>query len=201
MPAYQDIPLATDKLSVSQDDIKNNFLVIKALVDVNHNTFAAGVSPEGKHKFVTMPEQGAAPATLANEGAVYTKVGTAPTARTELFFRRESDGAELNMTSGTTVGGGTKGWSYLPSGILMKWGYKSANDEDDVTFATELGTSPAFTAAPIVMASPYTSTTATDSSIQIGPTTTLKFKVFCKKRTSTDTYGAPMTFNWIAIGA
>ena len=112
------IPLATDRLSSSQNDLLNNFTAIKALVDVNHETFANGVSPEGKHKFVTMPEQGAAPATLANEGALYTKVG-ATSAVAELFFRRESSGDEIGFTEGTLA---NNGWTRLPCGLLVKWG-------------------------------------------------------------------------------
>lgn len=50
----------------------------------------------GYHKLVRLPEQGSAPSTPASYGAIYTKdSGTQP----ELFFREESDGDEVQLTS------------------------------------------------------------------------------------------------------
>jgi len=133
------IPEATDVPSQSQSQIKDNFDAINTVVAVNHVAFnAAG---EGKHKFAQMPEQGAAPATAANEGAIYTKQGTKTTV-TELVFRRESSGTEIEMTAGE----GVNGWTMLPSGLLLKWMTVSATAGDQDLFWPTGPTIPPFSA-------------------------------------------------------
>lgn len=88
------IPQPTDNPSSSQDQILQNFQSISTLVAVNHVQFNDG--DEGKHKFLQMPEESSAPATAANEGALYTKdTGSEP----NLFWRKESSGAEQQMTN------------------------------------------------------------------------------------------------------
>jgi len=116
MPVYNVTPNAADRISETQDPIKTNFASIGTVVAVNHN--AIDGANAGMHKFLQMPEQGAAPTTAANTGAIYTKVG-ADSAVTELAFRREGDGSVIEMTA--------KGasWTWLPSGILMHWGQNS----------------------------------------------------------------------------
>jgi len=152
MPVYKDdIPQPTDRLSLSQVELLNNFAAIKALVDVNHETFTGGISPEGKHKFMTMPEQGAAPTTLLNEGGLYAKVGVTSGA-TELFFRREDDGDEIAMTEG---GHATPaGWTYLPSDFLVKWGKTGA----PTTFNLNTALGPNFSALQLPFIALCTST-------------------------------------------
>jgi len=118
----QNIPQPTDQLKVSQADILANFQALKTLIDVNHETF--GATGEGKHKFVQMPEQGAAPTTAANEGGLYTAEG-ATTAVSQLYFRRENDGIKIPITEGTLPGvnfGITNGFAFLGSGLLLKFG-------------------------------------------------------------------------------
>jgi len=119
-------PAAIDQLNDSQDDIQKNFEAIKDLIDVNHETFAGGAGDEGKHKYVTMPEQGvdvtSAPQTLANETAIYCRLNDAATA-SALFFRPEGQGAgagtEYDFTSATKA---ASGYTMLPSGLIIKWG-------------------------------------------------------------------------------
>jgi len=110
------IPAAGDLLSQSQADIQDNFAALKTLIDVNHGTFAA--ADEGKHKHITLPEQGADPTTLANEKAMYAKQ-SALSGVSELFIRNESDGTVTEFTSSTQA---ASGYTRLPSGILLKWG-------------------------------------------------------------------------------
>lgn len=109
-------PLANQRLNATQAPIKDNFAGIKTLVDVNHETF--DIADQGKHKFLQMPEQGAAPTTAANEGGLYTKENTTTTV-TELYFRRESDGSELPLTGGNNAA--NSGWAYGPNGLIFKW--------------------------------------------------------------------------------
>lgn len=109
------IPAANDLLSVSQGQIKDNFTELQTVIQINHVAFGSG--DQGKHKFLQMPEQGSAPTTAANEGGLYCKQGTGSV--TQLFFRRESSGSELEMTGASLA---ASGWSYLPSGLIMQWG-------------------------------------------------------------------------------
>ena len=127
---YPAVPAATEDQDQTQPQILANFTGINNWTAVNHYNFADANS--GKHKFLQMPEQSSAPAIAANEGALYTKEGATSTV-TELAFRRES-GAVIEMTATGTSG--TTRWSMLPSGLLMKWGTKTAqgiNQAVDIT--------------------------------------------------------------------
>ena len=136
------IPQANDIKSQSQGDLLANFVAIQTFVEVNHETFAA--ANEGKHKFVTFPEQGADPTTAANEVAVYSKTSALGDAGTALFLRKEGDGTVIEFTSSTQ---NANGWTRLPSGILLKWGTGTvnANTTAVATFPVA-ATVPAFTA-------------------------------------------------------
>jgi len=120
--AYQENkPAAIDQLNQSQGDIQGNFAAIKTLVDINHETF--GTADQGKHKYVTLPEQVAGPATAANEMALYTKeVGGA----SALFLRKEGSGSEINFTTATLTSGAS-GYCVLPCGLKMNWGKGTAS--------------------------------------------------------------------------
>jgi hypothetical protein len=63
-----------------------------------------------------MPEH-AAPTTAIDEAGFYANVGVT-SAVTELYFRRENNGASVAFTEGTNA---ATGWSWLPSGVIMKW--------------------------------------------------------------------------------
>jgi len=121
MPAYQETkPLATDKLSDSQADIANNFTAIKALVDVNHETFNSGASPEGKHIKADFTNSATHPAVAATDVLLYNYLN-ALTAQQELYAKRT--GALATEGIPITAGSATsQGWTYLPSGIILKWG-------------------------------------------------------------------------------
>lgn len=116
--AYQaNIPQATDALSQSQLDIQNNFGAIQTLIDVNHVDFAS--ADQGKHKWVTFPVQGSAPSFNIGELGLYN-LAYAPTSRNELFVTN-AVGSSYPITASyinTNVG-----WTYLPSGMLMVWGF------------------------------------------------------------------------------
>lgn len=119
--AYTLIPNATDQLSVSQGDLLNNFTAADTIFAQNHGGFLAN---DGTHKFVQMPEQGSAPATTVDQGALYTAVG-ATSGVTEMVFRRENNGTTIPFTEFSNTGtfpNTIRGWTRLPSGIIMQWG-------------------------------------------------------------------------------
>ena len=136
MPTYSIIPNATDQISQSQSQIQTNFASIKSLVDINHVDFSDGVN-FGKHYAVTFPVQLAAnlPTFLSGEVALYNMLPTAnpTTGVDELFINKIVSGGaavQIPMTASilsTSNAPATfsNGWTYLPSGILAKWGQAS----------------------------------------------------------------------------
>ena len=116
MAAINVVPQANSRISDTQAPIVQNFTSIRDAFDLNHGEF--GDATEGKHRFLQMPEQVAAPTTLANEAGLYAALG-ATSAVSELVFRRENDGAEIAFTE---MNSAATGWTRLPSGLILKWG-------------------------------------------------------------------------------
>lgn len=142
------IPLPTDFLSQSQQDILTNFQTSDTSQGVNHYQFSDVTANNGKHKFLQMPEN-AAPTTAVDEGAVYTTVGSGP-AETNLWFRAEDSGGgggfEYQLTRvdaansarfGKTSSTLPNGWTFLPGGLIYQWGrVLNPGSTGTVTFAT-----------------------------------------------------------------
>ena len=135
MAFKNNIPLSTDLLSQSQDDILNNFAGIKTLVDVNHVTFDA--ADQGKHSFIEFPVQAPVPTTGAGEVGLYAQT-SALTGNPELVFSHESAGSTYEFTSAEKA---ETGYTMLPSGIILKWGSGTvnANTTATVNFASGAG--------------------------------------------------------------
>lgn len=121
MPLNQ-VPQANQTLAQTQNPILQNFATINAGFLVNH--IELGTAGAGKHKFLQLPEI-AAPATALDEAGFYANVG-ATSAVTELYFRRENNGASIPMTEMRALSA-TDGWTYLPSGIILQWGTATMN--------------------------------------------------------------------------
>ena len=116
MAYNNNIPLSTSVVRVSQKEINENFKEIQNLFTVNHFNFSPAATA-GAHTMLTLPEQAAPPATLANECALFSEVGSV-TGNTELAWRRESNGTTINFTEFL---GAASGYTRMPSGILIKW--------------------------------------------------------------------------------
>lgn len=127
--AYSLSPNPTDKLKDSQNDILQNFTAIKAAFDINHVTF--DLADQGKHAYISFPEQVAAPATAVNERAVYCKQSLR-TGLAELFTRKENSGNEAEFTAALISS--AAGWTILPSGLIVKWGFATANGSYTLVF-------------------------------------------------------------------
>lgn len=121
MPYNQNIPQATDQISDSQNDLLNNFQSIKTLIDVNHVTFDD--PNEGKHAFVEMPQQVAAPATALGEVGLYCLASAYGANAPTLVYRKENSGTAVEIASANLA---NPGWTFLPSGLLLKWGAANA---------------------------------------------------------------------------
>lgn len=183
------IPAANDLISQSQSDIQQNFAAIQTLIEVNHGTF--GAATEGKHKFTSLVEQGAAPVTAANEIALYTKEIGGISA---LFLRHESAGTEVDITTAVKASPGT---CTLPCGIILKWGTGSVSSGQQtsgvVTFSTAF---PTAALSVVITASNDPSGYSSDNIINAITLTTASFYA----RRASDHKNTALTFYYIAIG-
>ena len=149
MAYNNNIPQPNDDLSVSQPQILANFAEIATAFNLNHVAFNA--TGEGKHAFVEMPNQNAAPpTTIAGEVGLYCNTSTATTFP-ELFFIKNNGGASvpppLNNANGYVITGSnytSPGWTRLPSGILLKWGTFVSSLSTDTLIFDASTSNPAF---------------------------------------------------------
>lgn len=164
------IPGANDLISQSQSEIQTNFAQSNTIFDIDHVTFDDATSADrGKHRKSTYIEV-ADPTTVANEMAMYAK---AVSGATRLFLRQENNGTIFQF-SGPDPTAAATGQTFLPGGIILKWGTTSANGTTAITFAG-LGLSNFPNNCWQVMVNPVTTTgptVANDYVYAYSPTTT-----------------------------
>lgn len=198
MPYQEDIPRPTDILSVSQNDILQNFTTIDTAWNINHVPF--DVADQGKHNKVHLPNQDAIvpidPVTTGTETALYSKTSTLTTV-TELFVMPRNSGTEIPITAKL---GAATGWAYLPNGLLIKWGEVTATGDDTFTLAAG-ATIPDFAAIySIQLTVTNPGITDIDHAIRaISYTVPSTIRVYASSRsTVTD---ATVTFDYFIIGS
>ncbi len=112
MSYNQNIPQPTDQLKNSQPQILANFAAL--------NPFGNG--------YADFPLQGATPTFGVGDTGLYT-INNANTTQNEMYIHKASNGTFVNVPmtaskmSNNAAAACTSGWSYLPSGLLVKWGY------------------------------------------------------------------------------
>jgi hypothetical protein len=124
MAYTQDIPQPSDIPSQSQAQILANFQAINSSTEgfgLDHVQFDA-VSDKGKHKQSTYIEQSVDPVTAANEMALYSKDDGS--GNTRLFIAPES-AAPIFQLTGATPSVSTSGSTFLPGGLILKYGIKN----------------------------------------------------------------------------
>jgi hypothetical protein len=176
--AYNDTPQANQRISDTQPLIRSNFQQIQTALSVNHIPIADVSGNQGKHKFVTFVAQNPDPVFVGTDEGMYsvaTIAGPNPTINgPELFLKKFYDSGTLNfdvpftasVISNTPVGSitnaMTQGWSYLPSGILLKWGLGTASNvavpTNSIPFPAGPGI-PAFANCFTVVATPVSAAT------------------------------------------
>lgn len=172
------IPLATDKPSQSQGQIKDNFTALNTIFGINHVKFDAATG-NGEHTLVTINDvQAADPGAVDPKSALYTKdVSGIP----QLFFQNS---ASVSQLSGLASVAGSPGYVTFPGGIRIAWGHATASSSTHILFA------PAFPNACWVV------TTAADS--------THAYVVSAQGITKTGFFATATTggtaFSYIAIG-
>ena len=125
------IPNATDLPSNSRPQIKGNFEAIYTVNGVNHIQFNDSSGNQGKHKYVSFPVQTASPPTppfVSGECGMYSFLNP-NTSQNELYISKLNQATDTqipftasNLSVTSAPAEDTAGWSYLPSGLLIKWG-------------------------------------------------------------------------------
>jgi len=129
MPYQANIPQPTDRRSDSQNDILNNFIALEATIQLNHADING--ADDGKHKYVTFPQQAASPVTAGNDINIVNR-HSVRTARSELWLVDNIAPAnDFPFTAGLKA---DTGWCYLPSGQILKWGFRGAGGGAGVEF-------------------------------------------------------------------
>jgi hypothetical protein len=210
IPAYQLIPKPTDTLSQSQENILNNFTAIQGLIDVNHVDFSDGIN-YGKHNVAEFPVQAVAPTFAAGEVGLYNLLPVSPyplTGVDEMFINKQNSATAvkipmtasiLSTNSGPVAG--SSGWTYLPSGILLKWGTVSGvlvNSDGTVTLPTATSI-PVFNNIFTVFTTQYYtgySTAMFGNTIASGNYVPTGFSIYVASVGST----GPISISYIAIG-
>lgn len=180
MAFLDNIPLSTDRLSTSQGNILNNFAILGAIAG-NANPSSGSINATSGFNWIYLPTQGATPpagAAFPNPAAgsvgLYSFVN-AITSRNELYINKKNQATVvqipatasiLNVTSAPAVN--SNGWTYLPSGILMKWGFVAITPAtpSPIAFTFPAGaTIPAFQQIfNLQLTNAYNSTTAGNNS-------------------------------------
>jgi hypothetical protein len=150
------IPNATDQLKNSQPTIQANFQSIGQVFDANHADFNSDTY--GQHNLVQMPEQVSAPnPPFADTDVAFYNLESDVTDISEIFvhlstgsFIEEDYPMTASILSTTDANWATgSGWSYLPSGLIMKWGTGTATSPVTKTSYPVAANIPVFTTATL----------------------------------------------------
>ncbi len=198
------IPQPGDFISNSQGQIQTNFAKIDSSTQgfgVDHVQFSAS-SNQGKHNKSTYRKQTVDPVTIANEIALYSKTASGAL---QLFLARASGGTVIQMTpnsGGDPAVFGFAGQSFLPGGIIIKWGNRNAvADGTTITFSADTSAFP--TTCYQVFVSVYNANNASTAndfvSVRPGSVVSTGFVVTCSQRTAL--VANNVSFAYLAIGA
>jgi len=150
--AYQaQKPQPTDVKSQSQADLLGNFQAL---------------SPFG-NGFADFTVKVATPAIAANDTGLYTR-NNATTVQNEMYVQKRTNNADVQVpmtaSSINNVASSVNmpGWSYLPSGILIKWGNIDIATSNVNVYVNvdSISGGPAFTRIFNVQVTPYFGTTS-----------------------------------------
>jgi len=132
------VPISGQSLNVSRAPIAGNFNTIDIAFSVDHQDYdLGGGATQGKHKQVTMQALAAFPTYAAGENYIFSKLlsgvnevyvhsGGTPSAKTIPF-------TASTISTTHPVTGLSDGWTWLPSGIMLKWGIATKNGYASVT--------------------------------------------------------------------
>ena len=196
MAYNNNVPLATDLVSATQQPIHDNYADIDTLININHIGF--NVADQGKHKFVTLPALALTPVPLVNELNIFTRT-SAFTGDPELCVAR-SDASVIEMTSSSLTS--PTGWAFTSSGLLLKWGTGSIPGVATSVVYPVAATIPVFGAVFNVMITvQYPSgTDENKNATVIDITNPAFFRAVGTQRTATAPPGTNVSILYLAVG-
>ncbi len=112
-----DVPLASQTLGLTQPLIRSNFDSIDMAFAVDHVGY--NLTNAGKHARVTLPVL-PAPSFVATEGGMYNALDSF-SGTNQIFIHTPTGALNVPMTAASLT---SNGYSYLPSGLLMQWGFQ-----------------------------------------------------------------------------
>lgn len=188
MAYLPNIPQPTDQLSVSQGQILGNFQALDPIVNGNINF--PPTSP-----FPTVP---------GGDDALFGAIPTAAplTGLNELFITKQIPAASPITFPMTAASFNQTGYTYLPSGILIKWGFAAPSLPNPCTVTYD-ATIP-FTQVFNVIATPVKATPLVDPNIAVtvdslyALANVANFQVWTSPRTTTGSQAIQIFY--IAIG-
>lgn len=124
------IPNATDQISLSQGDIQANFTALGAIAG-NGNANSSSLDSNAGLKWILLTPQTSPPAGTvfpANSIALFSNVFTTGTGNNELNVNHKDYWSATTVATPMTAyvnnnAGITNGWTYLPSGLKIAWGF------------------------------------------------------------------------------
>ena len=119
MPYYPNVPAATQQINNSQPQIQANFQEIQTGFSVDHVPYGTGGATEGFHRKISIPVWPAGPLPVFPAGTIglYNRVH----AGSNQLYVKTGAAAAIPMTEQAFTAG-TNGYTYLPSGLVMKFG-------------------------------------------------------------------------------
>jgi len=130
MAYISNIPQPTDAVKDSQPLILGNFTEIPTLLEINHIGFVGGAD-DGKHIKVDFTASATHPVVAANQLLIYNYVNPTTT-ENELYVKKVGGLATAGIPFTASLDA-AEGYTYLPSGILIRWGNDSGTGEFSIT--------------------------------------------------------------------
>lgn len=199
--AYKaNIPQPTDRISVSQNDLLQNFAALNTTFSFNHITFNA-LTDNGKHTVVSLVRQSVAPTVGSypanpidgTDGAIYG-FNFSVTNRSELYYKNASTGTAYPISAGNRA---ASGWAFIGGATVMAWG--SGSGSGDVVIVPSGPSYPSFANVFSAQVATWMQGTSPSNVLarlkSIDPT---GITVFCSNLSGT---AASAGFQWVIIGA
>jgi len=206
MPFLPNIPQATDQLSISQGNLLNDFTILGSIAG-NANASSASINNNSGFNWVYLPPQGSTPPagssfTAGNIG-IYS-ANNAISTQNELYVSKQNQVTTVQIPITASILSQnsapallTAGWTYLPSGILLKWSANiTANGQTNISFP---GGAPVFTTCMTVLVQIADGGAGdVNKAIRLTGVGAASFDVYGSFRTTTG--AAAVTFTYLAIG-
>ena len=126
------VPTGLVPLNQDYNNLRLNNQQLDASFAINHFAFSDGTTNNGKHNFVQFVNRLVIPPGLSSgEETMYSKVAAG---QGELFFTRGNSGTEIQLTGPGVPLANTNGYTFLPGGILIQWGFVNGSNGSDNHF-------------------------------------------------------------------